>query len=121
MRFDIGTAATVLIAVATAATAEPARLTDMQFVAANRCLGLMSSKTLGTADAPAMRKLVKDQSGGRERLIFDQADQARNDAEVAAGRGGAELRARLISERDGVCHSFLSSTAAAAADGGGRS
>jgi hypothetical protein len=66
MRFITSTVlAAVACASAAAAFAEPAHLTDVQFVAANRCLGLMSSKTLGTPDAAALSRFLDVESTGR--------------------------------------------------------
>ncbi len=87
---------------------QPTHLTDVQFVEANRCLGLMTSKALGTPDASAMAQLVKSQTGGRIGYVYDRADQARDDAQREANRGGSQ-GPRLVAERDGVCHSFIGS------------
>jgi hypothetical protein len=115
-------AAAALAATAASAVAAPARIGDSQFLAANRCLGLMTSHALGTPDAAAMRQFVKDQSWGRVGLIYDQADQARDDARRAADRGDTDARVRLTAERDGVCHSFLAAqTTTSSAHGDSRS
>lgn len=107
----------VLAAAATTVTAAPTRLNDVQFIAANRCLGLMTSKALGTSDAASIRQVVKEQSWGREAYVYDKADEARDEAQSDAGRGGADLRARLTAERDGLCHSFLDTARTAGAPG----
>src|SRR5579863_5368847 len=103
MRFAIATL-TIAAACASAAVAvaAPARLSDVQFVAANRCLGIESVKAFATPDADALRKLVKD-NYGRDSYIQDKADQAREDGERDASRSGAEVSARITAERDGVC------------------
>lgn len=87
---------------------QPTHLSDVQFVEANRCLGLMTSKALGTPDASAMSQLVKSQTGGRLGYVYDRADQARDDAQREANRGGSQSP-RLVAERDGVCHGFIGS------------
>jgi len=88
------------------ALAAPSQLNDVQFVEANRCLGLMSSKSIGAADAAAtLAKFLKSQNGSRVGFIYDRADQARDDARREADRAGPE-NTRLIAERDGVCRSF---------------
>jgi len=122
MRFATGIAAGLMLAAAaaTATAASPIRLNDAQFIAANRCLGLMTSKALATPDAGVLNKLVKEQSWGRTGYVYDKADEARNDAAADVNRGGAELRARLVAERDGVCRAFLD-TATAGAPGAGHS
>jgi hypothetical protein len=112
--------AVALLALAAAAgapaafAAPPTHLSDVQFVQANRCLGLMTSKTLGTQDASAMSQLVKAQTGGRIGYVYDRADQARDDAQREANHAGAE-NARLVAERDGVCRSFIGSGSTEAA------
>ena len=111
----------VLAAAATTVTAAPTRLNDVQFIAANRCLGLMTSKSLGTSDAAAIRQVVRDQSWGREAYVYDKADQARDEAQSDAGRNGVDLRARLTAERDGLCHSFLDVARTAGAPGASHS
>jgi hypothetical protein len=102
-----------LIALAAAAgapalAAQPTHLNDVQFVEVNRCLGLMTSKSLGTQDASAMAQLVKAQDTGRIGYIYDRADQARDDARRQADHAGPD-NSRLVAERDGVCRSFIGS------------
>jgi hypothetical protein len=107
------TAVAALIAAACAAAApaladQPSHLSDAQFVEANRCLGLMTSKTLATPDAAAMQQLVKAQAGARIAFIYDRADQARDDAQRQADHAAAD-NASLVAERDGVCRSLIGS------------
>ena len=113
MRFAIATlAVAAACASAAVATAAPARLTDVQFLAANRCVGIESTKAFAGPDADALRQLVKSQEWGRDSYTYDQADQAREDGEREASRSGAENNVRLTSERDGVCRSLVSTTTA---------
>ncbi len=114
MRTFITLAAVASLGFGAAAAAAPAQLSDAQFIAANRCLGLMSSKSLGTPDAAALKKLIDAQTSGRDGWIYDKADEARQDAVRQAGRGGEDEHARLVAERDGVCRTFLTDTATAA-------
>ena len=118
MRFV--TAALTIAAVcasAAVATAGPARISDVQFIAANRCLGIESTKNLGTPDVDALRQLVKTQDWGRDDFVYDKADQAREDGQREASRNGAENNLRLAAERDGVCRSLVSTTTASTAGG----
>jgi len=118
MRFV--TAAITIAAVcasAAVASAAPARLSDVQFIAANRCLGIESTKSLAAPDVDALRQLVKSQNWGRDSYIYDKADQARDDGQREASRSGAENDIRLTSERDGVCRALVSTTTAAASGG----
>jgi len=118
MRFiTVALTAAVACAAAVPVFAAPTHLTDVQFIAANRCLGLMSSKSLGTPDAAALRLYLKSQEGGRNGYVFDRADEARRDGDRDASRSGAEIVARLTAERDGVCRGFLAATTTASAPG----
>jgi len=115
-------AVAALSASAVAAVAAPVHVDDAQVLAANRCLGLMSSHTLGTPEAAALRQFIKDQSWGRVSFVYDQADALRDAAVRQAGRSDPDLRARLTAERDGVCHTFLElETTTAASRGAPRS
>ena len=113
--FTTAALAAVACLAGTQALASPAHLSDAQFIQANRCVGLMSSKTLGSPDVAAMKQLVRAESGNRMAFILDRADQARDDAQREANSGGAS-DAHLIAERDGVCHAL---TEANAGGGGG--
>src|SRR5262249_23728416 len=98
-----------LAAISTSVVAAPSRLNDVQFIAANRCLGLMTSKALASPEADALAKFLKAQANARDPYIADEADQARQDAQAAAGHAGGERKARLPAERDGVCQDSLPS------------
>ena len=106
--------AAVCAAAAPALAEQPTRLSDAQFVEANRCLGLMTSKTLSTPDAAAMQQLVKSQVGGRMSFIYDKADQARDDAQRQANRAATD-NSSLVAERDGVCRALIGSGSTEAA------
>lgn len=102
--------AAACLAGAPALAAQPAHLSDAQYIQANRCLGLMSSKALGTPDAAAMKQLIRSETGGRIGYVYDKADQARDDAEREANRDGAS-DTHLIAERDGVCRNLIEANA----------
>jgi hypothetical protein len=104
------------------AAASPTRLNDVQFVAASRCLGIISSKALGTGDAAALASYVDQQSRSRDVIAQDRADEAREDAMHEANRVAGERKDRLIAERDGACQAYIAPTSQAgggAAHGGG--
>ena len=84
-----------------------APLSDAQFIEANRCLGLMTSKALATPDAASLKQRLDADAGGRAGYISDKADEARNDATRQAGHASADERAKLTAERDGVCRALL--------------
>src|SRR5579863_4002876 len=98
MRLATALAAVASVGLAASAFAAPARLSDVQFIAANRCLGLMSSKSLGAPDAAALKRMIDGQVGGRDPYIADKADEARQDALREANRAGETEHARLVAE-----------------------
>jgi hypothetical protein len=113
---------TALVAAVLAATglaaqvqAAPQRLTDVQYIAANRCLGLMESKALGPTDNYAMKQLIKVQGTGREAAVWDMADQAHDNALSSANRADNYSKTRLTAERDGACEALLPPTQTTAA------
>ena len=101
-------------AAAPALADQPSHLSDAQFVEANRCLGLMTSKTMGSPDATAMQQLVKSQVSGRMSFIYDKADQARDEAQRQANHAAAD-NSSLVAERDGVCRTLIGSGTSEAA------
>ncbi|AYV48045.1 hypothetical protein CFHF_11245 [Caulobacter flavus] len=106
--------ATILLAAASiAAVAAPAlaaeRVTDAQFIQANRCLGLTEAKTLGEADAAALKQFIKVQRPGRHVFTSDRADTARSDAKRAAAKADEATKASLIQELDGACKELTAS------------
>ena len=113
MRFvTAALAAASLAASAVAAVAAPVQLSDAQFLAANRCLGILTSHKLGTPDAAAMRRLLDGQPG-RASYIYDKADDMRRSARAEANHAGPAEAAQLAAERDGLCHSFIATTTTA--------
>ncbi|HZZ90816.1 MAG TPA: hypothetical protein VFE13_21005 [Caulobacteraceae bacterium] len=118
MRFITATL-TIAAACASAAVAaaSPARLSDVQFIAANRCVGIESAKAFAGPDVAALRQLVKTQQWGRDSFLYDKADQARQDGEREASRTGAESSMRLAAERDGVCRNLASTITASSGSG----
>lgn len=97
---------------AAVAVAAPTRISDVQFIAANRCLGIETTKQLASPDADALRKLVKEQNWGRDTFIYDKADQAREEGHREASSSSADTVARASAERDGVCRALASTTTA---------
>ena len=103
-----------MLAAAPAIAVSSARFSDVEFIEANRCLALMTSKALGTADAAALERRLNEDAGGRPSFIFEKADEARDDAARQASRARGDVRAKLVTERDGVCRSLLPGTTVAA-------
>ena len=101
---------------AAVAVAAPVRLSDVQFIAANRCLGIESTKAFASPDVDALRKLVND-NYGRDSYIQDKADQAREDGERDASRSSADVNQRITAERDSVCRALVGATTASTPSG----
>jgi hypothetical protein len=104
-----------VIAIATAfatlaaGTAASARMSDAQFLAANRCRALVASPALGApADVAAVDRKLHDESRGRDPIIEDRAEQMRQQAQQEAAHPNDMVKARLQAERDGLCHDLLS-------------
>jgi len=107
--------AAAIVAPALAAHAATPRLTDVQYIAASRCIGLMESKALGPVDDYALKARLRDEGAGRVSSVWDMADQARNEAASAASRASGYDKARLISERDSVFVALMPPTQTTAA------
>ena len=102
------TAAASLVATAAPALAAE-RLTDAQYIRANRCLGLTEAKTLGDADATALKELIKGQRIGRHIFTGERADTARSEAKREASKASDTTKAALLEERDGPCKELAAS------------
>ena len=104
--------ATAFIAAAMAASAavpafaQSGRVSDVEFLQAARCHGLVASEALGAMDTASIEAFMAAQSKGRNNYIADKADQVTTDAKRAAKRAGSERKASLIAERDGACARF---------------
>jgi hypothetical protein len=92
-----------------AGTAASARMSDAQYLAANRCRALVAAPSLGAAaDVGAVDRKLRDESRGRDPIIQDRAEQLREQAQQEASHPNDVVKARLQAERDGVCHDLLS-------------
>jgi hypothetical protein len=94
------------LAASSAALAAPAHLSDGQYLSAVRCRALIASPALGKGDTSAVDAMLKAESGGRNSVVFDRAEEVRGEAVRAAGRAGPDERGRLIAERNGACQAF---------------
>jgi hypothetical protein len=100
-------ACALCLAAAGVATAAP-RMTDTQYVAADRCAALMSSPNLGATDSHDMDTLVKDQERGRTEIAYEAAQEAHDNAALQASKAGPYEKTKLLAERDGACRALLS-------------
>jgi hypothetical protein len=99
----IAIAALGFIAAGTAAAAE--RVTDAQFVQANRCRVLAASEVGGGRDTSHIDSFLKAQSRTRATAVLTMADNARTRAQRDAS--SPDRRARLQTELAGACSAYL--------------
>lgn len=98
----------VAFAALATASAASARMTDREFLQANRCRGLAGSTQLGAVDTTVIDGKIREESHARDLYIMERAEAVRQDAERDARHASDTLKARLIAERNGVCASYLS-------------
>lgn len=94
-------------AASTGAFAQTTRLSDVEYIKASRCAGLMGAEALGGGDVASFDALLKAQRRARESFILERAANARKDAMRAAAKAENGAKAGLIAERDGICKTFL--------------
>lgn len=99
---------------ATAAAAAPARATDVEYLRASRCAGLVTAGGLEAADAAALKAYVRDQERSRGPAILARGQSEADKARRQVSRGG-DASARLQAELSGPCMSVV-----AAARGSGQ-
>lgn len=80
------------------------RLTDVDYLKANRCKGLATS--LGVSDTASLDALIKAQGLTRPEVIYEQGqrEEARGKKEASHTDG----KERLTAELNGPCVAFLS-------------
>jgi hypothetical protein len=100
-------AAISVFAALAAGTAASARMTDAQFLEANRCRALIASSDLGAQDTQAVDRKLHEESAGRNPAVADMADSAREHAQQEAHHPNDVVKARLLAERDGACRALL--------------
>lgn len=93
---------------ATAASAQPGRVSDAGYLQAARCAGLASSANLGASDGAAMSAWLKSQAPGRMSYILDKADEIQRKAKRDADRADDFAKPRLSAELTGACAQFKS-------------
>src|SRR5450631_1439146 len=108
------------LAAATATAAQPAHLTDTQYLSVARCRALIASPALGKGDTTAIDGVLKSEGRARMSEVIDRADQAQADATRAARRSEGETRTKLISERDGACQVYAAGSTGAPIGSAGR-
>lgn len=82
------------------------RASNGEYLQAARCAGLLRSRYLGQPDPAAVDAFLVAQSRHRNPIVLDMADKRFLDARTEAVRAGADKKARLRAEREGVCRTF---------------
>jgi hypothetical protein len=94
------------LAASSVAMAAPAHLTDSQYLSAVRCRALIASPSLGKGDTSAIDAMLKVERNGRQPAVADRADEVRSDTVRVTGHAGANEKAQLMAERNGVCQAI---------------
>lgn len=104
MRVTPFIAAGLGLAIAGSAAASE-RLTDAEYIKANRCRALAASDALGPMDTSAVDAFLKDARRTRASAVLTMAEEAQ--ARATRDARSADKRARLQSELAGACTAYL--------------
>lgn len=106
-------AAIALVAAAFAASSAVAadRVTDVDYLKANRCKGLATSIE-GVVDPAALSSFIKAERGARASYVITRGDEEFQRARREAK--SEDRRARLTGELTGACQAFVSAPTAVA-------
>ncbi len=105
MRILFGLASLAALA-ATSASAQPGPLSDVAYLQAARCVGLASSKALGSNDVKGMTAWLQSESMRRQPFIVDKGDEMERQAKYEADRADDMAKPRLQAELSGQCASL---------------
>lgn len=94
--------ATLSFAAAGAATASD-RLTDLDYLKANRCRGLAGG--LGIGDTASLDAMLKTQARSRNDVILQRGEEELTRGKHEAAK--ADIRERLTAELNGPCMAYL--------------
>jgi hypothetical protein len=104
-----------VIALAVAAIAAPAfasdKVTDVDYLKANRCKGLATSIE-GVVDPAALNSFIKAERGARAAYIVDRGNEEFERARKEAR--SADRKPRLTAELTGACQAYLGSATSVA-------
>ena len=87
-----------------ASAQNPERMTDVAFIAANRCEGLAQGSKI---DVSSIRKLLDAQGNQRSQYILEKADEARDDAKRQAAHAEGYNQQTVSAELSGGCQAYL--------------
>lgn len=99
-----------------ASAAAPAKITDIEYLKASRCVGLASAGTLNPVDATALTGFVKEQERIRAGYINERAREEAAKAKRQAKH--MDGRERLNAELAGPCMAYVSGGATTAQSAG---
>lgn len=94
---------TVLGLACAGAAAASDRVTDLEYLKANRCKGLAVG--LGSGDTAGVDALIKTQGRGRADAVLQRADQELSRAKREAAH--ADSKDRLAAELSGPCVAYM--------------
>jgi len=101
-------AAAIAIAVAALATAGSAvasdKVTDVEYMKANRCKGLASTLT-GVVDTAALDSFIKSERGARAQYIVERGEELQAKARREAR--SEDRKEKLTAELTGPCSAYL--------------
>jgi len=92
-----------LISVGTASASD--RVTDVQYLQANRCRALAASEMLGPRDTSSIDAFLKAEGRARPAAVLNMAQDAQNRARRQAQ--SVDRKARLEAELNGACVAYL--------------
>ena len=93
------------VAMLSGATAAAAAATDVEYLRANRCLGLAQSGVV-EADSSALEAFVKAEARTRVAFVLDRGKAELDKARREGKTDNAERKARLSAELAGPCQAF---------------
>lgn len=101
-------AAIVSVAVSSVAFAQaPKRISDSDYLRANRCAALASAPELGESDSAAYKALLKSQGRGRNEVVVSMGKRQQEKTAAEVRSSNQEYRETLRAERDGACKTLL--------------
>lgn len=107
-----------IIALAITAFAAPAvaagKMTDVDYLRANRCKGLATSIE-GVVDPAALTSVIKAERGARATYVVDRGEEEFNKARKEAK--SQDRKARLTAELTGACQAYLGGATSIAKQG----
>jgi hypothetical protein len=86
------------------AQAQPANLSDSDYLQAAHCIGV--AEGLG-ADGKPLSKWMDSESFNHPSYIVDQANQSRDSAARSARSANPDVKARLEAQQTGVCRAYV--------------